>query len=251
MDAKYWITLAAVVAVAIAMLVYWMLKERKVIAGKKEVAAQRGWSYSYLKPAMFFRYRNLPFIDVDAKSRMVKHFVSGQHRGRPVTLFTYQYSVSRKEVVDRRTLSDDVTAERTKRRRHGVVSVGLPTEVPALEVAPRGAIHERARRKGLSVSNLLGEQAAALLGGAIDTGDEPFDQAFVVKSRDPGFARRLLSADVRAWMLASGDARKRAMVIKDDEIITWDAKTDLESGIHKADYLNDVVERVPAEVVTK
>lgn len=50
MDAKYWIILAALIAVVIGMAVFWALRERKTVAGKRAFATERGWRYSYLKP---------------------------------------------------------------------------------------------------------------------------------------------------------------------------------------------------------
>lgn len=248
MDVKQWLLFAAgLVVFAVAGYLWWKQEKKKADQLAAE-AEKNGWTYQRTAVGQGRRYRNLPFVTHDAESKKIKHVMRGEFRGRPVTLFTYQF----KREDDDFDLGNAVTGrenKRTKNRRYGVVTVGLPTKLPDLELKRRDSLSGKARDKGLTLSNFLGDEASGLLGGAVDIGDDAFDDTFVVKTRDVDFARRMFSAEVREWMLASEKAKKYRVVIEDNEIITWGTGTDVGIGKVKANYLNDLLDRVPASVL--
>lgn len=249
MDIQYWLSVAAFVAIVVVLVVKWWLNERKEIAHRKKAAGKNNWTYSYLSPMMFLRYRNLRFIEHDATSRRVKHLLKGDHRGRVMTMFTYRYSLRRKEFSLRGARHGQAWSRKTKHRERGVVTLQLPVKTPEIEVAPRGPLSKWAQEKGLSMGDMPGARAAALFGASVsvDTGDPDFDKEFLVTTSDIEFALGMLTDDLRQWMLESG--AERAVVITGDEIITWGSKTGIRAGKEKADYLIDVLDHMPSSVL--
>lgn len=241
MELPTWLTGVLAVVVFGGGAIYCWLSERATIAAHKSAAAALGWSYSYWKPSLFARYRDLPFIQFGASGVRVKHFVAGGRRGWPTTAFTYRYRRPSTDTDSRAGGSSDV--------EYGVVTVYLPKALPDLEIAPRGRISEWANRKGLSVDKLIGERAARLLGAPVALGDDAFDAAFVVTARLAKYPQKLLTPEVRAWMLSAHGALDLTVVIQADEIITWSADTSVEQAVVKADYLIDLLEQMPANVL--
>ncbi|OLT40633.1 hypothetical protein BJF85_05680 [Saccharomonospora sp. CUA-673] len=179
-----------------------------------EIADKLGWEYvksdrSYV--SRFGRYE--PFDD--GRFRRAEHVFRGVYRGRPLTVFDFSAVVDRGE-------------NRTERRHHQVVAVGLPSPQPSLAVGPRGFIGGLAQRIGLSFN---------------ETGDEKFDSRYAVTTRDKAFAARFLNDDVRRFLLArSSEAVFR---IIDDELVVWRRGPlyidDLEPY---ADFVNNLLDRV-------
>jgi hypothetical protein len=202
---------------------------------------------------MGYQYRDLPFVPREAKSRKVKHVMRGEFRGRPITLFSYQFTEERFRMPSPGNLARRERGSTTKqqRRRFGVAIVGLAWQTPPLQFSPRTSLGAKARDKGLSTSKILGQQAAGMLGHAVDLGDESFDSEFVVRTRDLDFARRILTDDVRAWLLKSKAARRYTVVLRKGEILVFSDRFDVEAGQYKATFLNDFLDRVPQEALTK
>lgn len=240
MEMPTWLTEVLAVVVFGGGGTIWWLGERKEMSERKSAAAAVGWSYSYWKPGLFARYRDLPFIQTGASGVRVKHFVAGRRKGWPTSAFTYRYSRPSTDTDSRAGSSSDV--------EYGVVTVYLPKALPDLEIAPRGKISEWARSKGLSVDKLIGQRAARLLGAPVQLGDEAFDAAFVVTARMEKYPEKLLTPQARAWLCANS-AQDLTVVIQADEIITWSYDTSVEQAVGKADYLIGLLEHMPSDIL--
>lgn len=242
MDWKFFVGLAVLIALVAGG---WYLKrkqEQKLTAAKQAAANKLGLTYEREDQTLAGRYRQLlPFVDSSDRGHRAVHVLRGEFRDRPVTLFTYRYKERDTDSIG------DNNSTRYVTREYGVVAVGLPAPLPELTVYERGFFGSKARKKGWTLSKLLGDEAARLLGGgAVETEDEAFDQEFVVKSPDPDGARRLLGEQTRAWLMGSEKARKYTVKITGDEIVTWGTGTEVAIGTVKADFLNDLLDQLPA-----
>lgn len=261
METKTIIWLVVAVAVVAVVGYLWWQREKKVAAQKAAEAKALGLSYERAGGNLDRKYRHLPFVDGDSES--VKHVMRGELRGRPVTLFTYEFDEER--FVERGILADNDRnndGERDKerlKRRYGVAVVGLPTPLPRFELSAASLQRSRSREERTRVGgvlsdalgDVLGEDGGKLLfgkshtGGRVETGDAAFDEQFVVKSTNPDAVRALLTPQVRQWLLTAKRAQRYVVWADENEIITWGTGTETELGEAKAVYLNDFVNQLP------
>lgn len=261
MDTKTIILIVVGVLVAAVVGYLWWKQEKKTAAQKCAEAKANGWSYERGGGNLDRRYRHLPFVDGDSES--VKHVMRGELRGRPVTLFTYEFDEER--FVERGILADNDRnndGERDKervKRHYGVAVVGLPTSLPRFELSAASLRHarrseERTRVGGVlseALGDVLGDEGGKLLfgkshtGGGVETGDAAFDEQFVVKSTNPDAVRALLTPSVRQWLLTAKRAQRYVVWVDENEIITWGTGTETELGRAKAVYLNDFLDQLP------
>lgn len=261
METKTIIWLVVGVVVATAAVYFWWQHEKKAAAKKAAEARANGWTYERDGGSLDRKYRHLPFVD--GESEKVKHVMRGELRGRPVTVFTYQFM--EEEYRDGGLLSDNDRNNDGKRdtrrvkREYGVAVVGLPSALPRFELsaASRQAARRREERSRIgsvladAVGEALGEDASKVLfgrgrtGGVVETGDQAFDEQFVVRAANPDAVRTLLTPQVRSWLLGSKRAQQYLAWVDENEIITWGTATDTVNCKRKATYLNDLVDQLP------
>jgi hypothetical protein len=254
-----WLVVGVVVVAAAAY--FWWQQEKKTAAKMAAEAQANGWSYQRRGGSLDRKYRHLPFVN--GGSKQVKHVMRGEFRGRPITVFTYQF---KREVPIKRGLFEDGDRDndgqrdtRRAAKRYGVVVVGLPEALPKLELSAASRSSARRREERLRGANILGpvvgevlgEKTAKLLfndsytGGEVETGDVAFDEQFVVRSTNPDAVRALLTPQVRSWLLGSKRAQQYLAWVDENEIITWGTATDTVNCKRKATYLNDLVDQLP------
>ncbi|MFJ9556580.1 hypothetical protein ACIRPH_22415 [Nocardiopsis sp. NPDC101807] len=77
--------------------------------------------------------------------------------------------------------------------------------------------------------------------------DDAFDRAFHAVG-DTGFARAVLDRAMTAWLLSDPRSRSLPVRFSGDYVLTWAAmRLDPNRSLTAADYLIDLVERIPAE----
>jgi hypothetical protein len=240
----------------------WWQQEKKTRDKKKREAEANGWTYTPRGGNLHRKYRHLPFYD--GKQASAKHVMRGEFRGRPITMFTFQfreeeYVRSRLTGRTRDSNNDGRADKREVKRLYGVVVVGLPTTLPKFEISAtarrrKRAIEERTRLDTVAgdlVGDVVGSAGRMLFGkdytgSKVETGDQAFDEVFTVRSTEPDQMRALLTPEARSWMLKSDNAKKYVVWCDGEEIITWGTGTDTAIGKVKANYLNDLLDKLPA-----
>ena len=257
------LTVGGVLFVGVALWL-WFQQEKRTYEKKKREADKNGWTYQRFGKGLHRKYRHLPIVDGD--SVRAKHVMRGQYRGRPITMFTLAFR--REEPVKSRHIFDDGDRDndgkrdtRQVKKSYGVVSVGVPTELPKFELSAKERQGKRLQQErsrfteqlvGNIAGNVIGAKAGQLLfgkdytGGKVEMGDPQFDDVFVVRSTEPDRVRALLTPQARAWLLKSDKARKYVVWCDGQEIITWGTGTDTNVGKVKANYLNDLLDQLPA-----
>jgi hypothetical protein len=227
-------------------------KEKKTYDKKKREAAKNGWTYRRFDRKLHRKYRYLPFVD--GGSLRATHVMRGESRGRPLTMFTLQFSTE--EYVDRgRSGDDDLDNDGNRdthrvKHRYGVVAVGLPAPLPDFDLQAKKASAKPSRPQRL-LRNVIGAVGGmvndSVHTATVETGDEVFDKAFEIWSSNPERIRELLTPTVRTWLLKSDKAKKYTVRCTGDEIVTWGTGTDTAIGKVKANYLNDLLDQLPAD----
>ncbi|WP_150236368.1 hypothetical protein [Nocardiopsis quinghaiensis] len=78
--------------------------------------------------------------------------------------------------------------------------------------------------------------------------DDTFDSAFHASGNDPAFTGAVLDGVVTKWLLADPRSRSLPVHFSGDYVLTWAAmRLDPDRALTVADYLIDLVERIPDE----
>lgn len=185
--------------------------------------AAHGWTYQRRNDQIVETFTGLPGFRNNSGTQ-AWHLMHGRHREHAVHAFHYCYQT-------------ETTDNRGRRSKHGhwfqVVSVRTPAVRPTLTVS---------KEPWDSKFDL-------------DLDDDQFNDNFKVKidDRQQRFAFGVLHAPLMRWLLADERAvhRKWPFRFERDHLYTWDTWQDTpepEPILERADYLVDILERVPASV---
>jgi hypothetical protein len=187
-------------------------RHRAKAARMREFADEVGWHYRELDKGLIpVRYLGTPFRT--GTERKASHVLSGTYRERG--LFAFEYSYRAKNSTYRFT----------------VVTVALPASGPTLEVSREHLGHK--------VLNLAGRRDLQL------ESDE-FNSAFRVDTSDDRFAYAVLHPRMMEFLLANGQLPFR---FERGDLLTWHQHPIEPAHVPgMADYLSDVLDRVPGFV---
>jgi hypothetical protein len=173
--------IAAFIALLVLLIVVSRRRERRRREALREWAAANGWEYAQ-RPAAPWQ-RRLPRRGA---RRAVSLALTGPLGGYPVTVADYSYTETHTQFT---TGVGGAGSTSTTRTHHFVVVVvRLPWSAPAVAVHPRRGLSRLARA-------VFGEGRTAL-------GNEAFDRAYRVATREPEAARRLIGPALIAEHLA-------------------------------------------------
>lgn len=129
-------------------------------------AAHREWTYRSSDPSLVHRFAGEPFGR--GRNRQATNVFLGHHDGRAFTAFDYRHTTS--------------SGNSSSTHHHSVLALHLGVTAPPLEVGPFGPL----RKLWDKVVN-----------SDVAVGDPTFDQAFLVKTTSPDFARDVLHPHLR------------------------------------------------------
>ncbi|MGH3727509.1 MAG: DUF3137 domain-containing protein [Micromonosporaceae bacterium] len=192
---------------------------RKRVAALFGWARAHGWTYLQADPTLVKRFTGEPFGR--GSGRQANHVLYGNHRGHQVLAFEYQFTVSNGQ--------DSSTTY-----RYTVVTLATPAPRPYLQVG-----HEHTGHKLLELVGVRDLQLES----------EEFNRVFRISAGDDRFAYAVLDPRMMEWLLADQRARSTPFRFESNALLCW-SRTGLDPRyvIWMADYLVDIVERVPAFV---
>lgn len=215
--------LVAVVGVLAAGVLYGLHRlEQRRRAMWAAAAAHHGWTYEPHDDRYADRWSGTPFGR--GRSREAADVVTGTHRGRPMTAFSYSYETESAAGPDgRRT---------TTTHRYAVVALAMPAFLPGLELTREGVLQRVARLVGLS---------------DLDLESEAFNRRFRLTAEDPRTATAVLTPRTMERLLAApGDLAYR---VEGADLLCWTDGSALPEDVGvRADVLADVLDLVPAFV---
>lgn len=202
---------------SVTVLIVRFRRARRLIRWAKA----RGWDYRERDPSLNDTFGGPPFIvDVDRVSAYPRQVLSGPHRGRQVLAFEYYIGPS-----------SSVVSDSSESEIFHVVAVSLPAQRPLLEVM--------AWNTGENPNLLLAPQE-------VRPPHPGFAEAFHVRTENGRFAHDVLNPHTAHWMLSDPRAGGLPLRFQGDMLVTWwREKLDPERTLWMADYLVDLLEKVP------
>jgi hypothetical protein len=161
------VVFALFVVLVVVMMVVSVRRERRRREALRQWATQHGWTYTE-RPATEWG-RRLP----GRSRRGVSLALSGVVNGYPVSVADYSYTETSTS-----TTGTDSTRSSSTTYHFVVVVVRLPRPGPTIEVRQRHGLGKLGRR-------IFGDPATAL-------GNEAFDRAFRIITKDPATARQMV-----------------------------------------------------------
>lgn len=178
-------------------------------------AAQRGWTYRRVDPALATRWTGPPF----ARRGTATQVLSGSLDGRDFTAFAYTWTEG--------SGKNEVT------HRHMVAAIALPAVLPLLWISPQTVRHR--------LSNPLGSHD-------IDFESTQFNDSFMVTADDDRYAYAVVHPRMMDFLLGSS-ARNQPIRIEGNHALTWiDAEFGPEEAVAAASLLAEFVNRIPDHV---
>ncbi len=151
------------VALIVAAIVLALRAARRRREGLMAFAAQREWRYAGVDPALAHRFNGEPFGR--GSSQSVGNLIQGRYEGRDFVAFDYTY----------------VTGSGDNRSHHSYAVVAMHlgdgVQTPSLGVTPQGGFNR-------FFTQLTGSDQLI--------GNPPFDDAYLIRTESPDFARDVL-----------------------------------------------------------
>lgn len=163
-----------VLALAAVIVLVGYLSAKKRREQISAFAASRGWRYAEEDPSLAERFDGAPFGHGSA--RKARNVMYGEHDGRPMAAFDYQYTTSSGSGKNRTTTTHDFS----------VVALSMEVVMPALSVDPEG---------------VFGRLVGRVLDNDIELESEDFNRAFTVESPHRKFASDVLHPQMMQMLL--------------------------------------------------
>ncbi|MFV2195056.1 hypothetical protein [Nocardiopsis sp. LOL_012] len=210
------ISLAAVVLAA-AAIVFGAHFPQNRAAWLRAWARNHGWHYSEHRSAPLDG-AHLPHA-IGGRGGRSRHVLTGRRGGHEVTVFEHTHTHPASAPGDRR-----------HRHTYRIVAVRTPGPNAELEIRRRDPFRSTEPGSGL---------------------DAVFDETFHTSGSDIAFTRAVLRRRVTDWLLADPRSRSLPVRFSGDHVLTWaTTRLDPDRALTAADYLIDLVGRVPPAVWT-
>jgi hypothetical protein len=147
--------------IALVLVVVGVIQAKKRREAMAGFAASRGWRFAASDDSLVNRFQGTPFGD--GSGRRATNVVYGEHDGRAMVAFDYEYTTT------------SGTGENRQRTTHhwSVLAVSMGVLMPDLSVEPEG---------------MLGRMIGRLTNTDIEMESEDFNRAFTVRSPSRKFA---------------------------------------------------------------
>jgi hypothetical protein len=166
---------AALLALAVAVVVFSYLAAKKRREAMATYAAGRGWRFEAEQPLLVDRFTGPPFGL--GFGRRAFNVLYGSHDGRDLVSFDYEY----------KTQTTNGKQTTTQVHRFSVLGLSMGILMPQLSVDPE---------------NFLERFVGRLTGNDIDLESEEFNRAFTVGCPDRKFASDVLHPQMMEFLLA-------------------------------------------------
>jgi len=211
------IALIILVVVGVTSGIYVQLRwHRRKDSGLKALAARHGWRYAVGDGDIVGRFQGAPFDQ--SRSKRARYVVTGEHRGRRLTAFEWNYTETR-----------DVGSGSSVEIWYTVVVVTTPAARPTLQVSrePR----YRLGRRDLQLES------------------ERFNQTFLIDSANDRFAYDVLHPRMMEWLLSNQRALSTPFRFEGDGLVVWrPGMIKPDTVLWLLDYGCDILDRVPGFV---
>jgi hypothetical protein len=215
-DAAFVIIVVLGIGLVIVVGVFGYLQAKKRREALAAFAASRGWTYIWTESSLVGRFQGSPFGRGD--DRRASNVIHGEHDGRPIVAFDYQYETTSGTGKDRKTTT----------HRFSVLAMSMGVVMPALAVEPEG---------------FVGRMIGRLTNRDIELESEAFNRAFTVTCPDRKFAFDVLHPQMIEMLMQWPDLGWRFE--RDSMLVIRKGRDSIEEIDAKLVVMDAIIDRIP------
>ena len=213
---KVWLVF---VAIGLVVAVIGHLRRRKRRETLALYAPGKGWQYVAEDNSLAGRFQGFPFGR--GNGRRVRNVLLGNHDGRYMVAFDYQYV----------STTGSTESRHSSTHYYSVLALHVGHPMPPLEVSPRSV-----------VASFIGR----LTGSDLEVGSPEFTRAFRVKADSPRFATDVLHPQMTQLLLTQPDVGWR--FDGDSLVVVRKGQQSIEEVERTLAHMDAILDTVPASV---
>ena len=202
--------------VAGCLVIVGVIQAKKRREAMAAFAASRGWRYATHDQSLVNRFHGAPFGI--GSSRAASNVIYGEHDGRPMVAFDYQYTTTSGSGKDRKSTTHHCS----------VLALSMGAVMPELSVQPEG---------------FFGRIVGRLTNTDIEMESEAFNRAFTVRSPHRKFAFDVLHPQMIEMVLQWPDLGWRFE--RDSMLVISNGRHSIEEVGAKLHVMDAILDRIP------
>jgi hypothetical protein len=202
--------------VALALVVFGVIQAKKRREAMAAYAASRGWRYATHDHSLVNRFQGSPFGQ--GHGRAASNVIYGEHDGRAMVAFDYQYTTTSGSGKDRKSTTHHCS----------VLALSMGVTMPALSVQPEG---------------IFGRVIGRLTNTDIEMESEDFNRAFTVRCPSRKFAFDILHPQMIETLMQWPDLGWRFE--RDSMLVIRNGRHSIEEVDAKIHLMDAIIDRIP------
>jgi hypothetical protein len=202
--------------VALALVVFGVIQAKKRREAMAAYAASRGWRYATHDQSLVNRFQGSPFGR--GHGRAASNVIYGEHDGRAMVAFDYQYTTTSGSGKDRKSTTHHCS----------VLALSMGVTMPALSVQPEG---------------IFGRVIGRLTNTDIELESEDFNRAFTVRCPSRKFAFDILHPQMIETLMQWPDLGWRFE--RDSMLVIRNGRHSIEEVDAKIHVMDAIIDRIP------
>ncbi len=205
-----------VFVLGLVLVVVSVIRAKKRREAMAAYAASRGWRYATTDASLVDRFQGTPFGE--GRSRAASNVVYGQHEGRAMVAFDYQFT----------TTSGTGKNSHTTTHHWSVLATSMGVTMPALSVEPEG---------------VFGRVIGRLLDTDIEMESEDFNRAFTVRCPNRKFAFDVLHPQMIELLMHWPELGWRFE--RDSMLVVRNGSHSIQEVDAKIQVMDAIIDRIP------
>lgn len=202
--------------VALILVVVGVIQAKKRREAMAAFAASRGWRYATHNQSLVDRFQGTPFGR--GSGRAASNVIYGEHDGRPMVTFDYQYTTTSGSGKDRKSTTHHCS----------VLAMSMGVVMPALSVEPEG---------------VFGRIIGRLTDTDIEMESEDFNRAFTVRCPSRKFAFDVLHPQMIEMLLQWPELGWRFE--RDSMLVIRNGRHSIEEVDAKIQVMDEILDKIP------
>lgn len=210
------VMVVGIFVLALGLVIVGVIQAKKRREALAAYAASRGWRYATHDRTLVDRFQGTPFGR--GSGRAASNVIYGEHDGRPMVAFDYQF----------KTTSGTGENRKTTTHRWSVLALSMGVTMPDLSVEPEG---------------VFGRVIGRLTNTDIEMESEDFNRAFTVRSSNRKFAFDVLHPQMIEMLMQWPELGWRFET--DSMLVVRNGHHSIEEVDAKLQVMDAIIDRIP------